>query len=429
MTAAHEQRRLAALHEYGVLDTPAGDELEAVVRVAAVVAGVPFATLNLIDENRQCQLTTTGFEGSDTARSDSMCAVGFQRGDVTYLPDASLDAAYAFNPWVTGLLGSVRFYLSAPLVTPQGYALGSLCVFSTERHELSDEQIARLGDLALVIVALFERRRQARVNGELATEVREQHERLERAHADLGRAHAERAATIAELRRSNHELEQFAGVVSHDLAAPLTVVNGYLELLEEQLGGDDEQAERWIGSAIRAIGRMHRLITSLLSYARAGQAPLRAEAARLGELTEQALNDLRDSADDAAVEVAPDLPVVEADPILIRQLLQNLLGNSFKYRRGDRRCRVEVSAERDGDQWRIAVADNGTGIPRAQRDRVFEMFAQVDPAAGKGYGVGLSTCQRIVDRHGGRIFATETPGGGTTVVFTLPDAARVTAAS
>ncbi|WP_127503602.1 sensor histidine kinase [Actinoplanes solisilvae] len=429
MTAAHEQRRLAALHEYDVLDTPAGDELEAVVRVAATVAGVPFATLNLIDENRQCQLTTTGFEGGDTARSDSMCAVGFQRGDVTYLPDASLDAAYAFNPWVTGLLGSVRFYLSAPLVTPQGYALGSLCLFHTERHELTAEQIDRLGDLATVIVALFERRRQARANGELATEVREQHEQLERAHADLGRAHAERATTIAELRRSNHELEQFAGVVSHDLAAPLTVVNGYLELLEEQLGRDDEQAERWIGSAIRAIGRMHRLITSLLSYARAGQAPLRAEPARLGELTEQALNDLRGSIDGATVDVAPGLPVVEADPTLIRQLLQNLLGNSFKYRRGDRPCRVEVSAERDGDQWRIAVADNGTGIPRAQRDRVFEMFAQVDPAAGKGYGVGLSTCQRIVDRHGGRIYATETPGGGTTVVFTLPDAERVAAAS
>jgi signal transduction histidine kinase len=420
VTAAHEQRRLAALHEYELLDTPAGDELEAVVRVAALVAGVPFGTLNLIDENRQCQLTTTGFEGADSARTDSMCAVRFETGQVTYLPDASLDLAYTFNPWVTGLLGHVRFYFSAPLVTPQGYALGSLCVFDEKRHELSDEQIDRLRDLAQVLLALFECRRQSRVNAELATEVREQHDELERAHADLGRAHAERAATIAELRRSNHELEQFAGVVSHDLAAPLTVVNGYLELLEENIRGSDEQSERWIGSAVRAVGRMHRLITSLLSYARAGHAPLRAEPARLGDLVDQALNDLRGHLNGATVVVQPDLPVIEADPTLIRQLMQNLLGNALKYRRADRPCHVEVGASRDGGQWRVTVADNGVGIPKAQRERVFEMFAQVDPSAGKGYGVGLSTCERIVDRHGGRILAVETPGGGATVVFTLP---------
>ncbi|MBM2623040.1 GAF domain-containing sensor histidine kinase [Actinoplanes sp. LDG1-06] len=394
-----------------------------------MVAGVPNATLNLIDENRQCQLTTHGFEGSDTARSDSMCAVRFTSGEVTYLPDASLDLAFAFNPWVTGLLGRVRFYFSAPLVTPQGYALGSLCVFHTERHELTDEQIDRLKDLAQVILALFERRRQARANAELAAEVREQHEQLEVAHADLGRAHAERAATIVELRRSNSELEQFAGVVSHDLAAPLTVVNGYLELIEERIARNDPESARWIAASTRAVGRMQRLITSLLTYARAGHAPCRPEPTKLGDLVDQALNDLRGSRDGATVEVPPDLPVIEADPTLIRQLLQNLLGNALKYRRPDRPCHIEVSARPDGEQWRIAVADNGLGIPKAQRERVFEMFTQVDPASGQGHGVGLSTCQRIVDRHGGRIVAAETPGGGTTVVFTLPMRTRAAAPS
>ena len=160
---ADEQRRLAALHEYGLLDAPAGDELEAVVRVAALVAGVPTATLNLIDENRQCQLTTTGFEGADSPRSESMCAVRFASGRITYLPDARLDPDFAANPWVTGRRAGVRFYASVPLVTPQGYALGSLCVFDDRPGQLSAEQIARLQDLAAVILALFERRRQVRV--------------------------------------------------------------------------------------------------------------------------------------------------------------------------------------------------------------------------------------------------------------------------
>ncbi|WP_433293287.1 sensor histidine kinase [Actinoplanes sp. CA-030573] len=394
----HERERLAALHEYRLLDAPAGDELEAVVRVAAMIAGVPTATLNLIDENRQCQLTTTGFEGGDSDRADSMCAVHFEKGEFIYRRDARLDPGYALNPWVTGVYANVRFYASAPLVTPQGHALGSLCVFDDEPHELSAAQIDRLKDCARVILALFERRRQARVNGELAGEL---------------------AATIAELRRSNTELEQFAGVVSHDLAAPLTVVRGYLELLAD-VGLDDPEAADWIAAARRAVGRMSGLISSLLSYAQAGNAPCRIEPARLGDVAELALTDLRSALDDAVVEVDPALPELDCDPTLMRQLLQNLVGNSLRYRRRDRVCRIGIAARRVDGEWAVSVADNGIGIPPEQRQRVFDMFAQVDPTARQGHGVGLSTCQRIVDRHGGRITAGETPGGGTTITFTVP---------
>ncbi|MET0416464.1 MAG: HAMP domain-containing sensor histidine kinase [Actinoplanes sp.] len=420
-TTLHEQARLAALHEYRLLDAPAGDELEAVVRVAATVAGVPFATLNLIDENRQCQLTSTGFVGGATSRTDSMCAVHFERGELVHCVDASQDPVFATNPWVTGVLGSVRFYASVPLVTPQGYALGSLCVFGHEPQELTAEQADRLRDLSRIILALFERRRQARVNGELAAEVREQHDELRQAHAD-------RAATIAELRRSNAELAQFAAVVSHDLAAPLSVVNGYLEVLDDHVGAGDAQSAKWINAAGRAVGRMQRLITSLLSYAQAGNAPCRFEPAGTGDLIEQALTDLRPSIGDATIVVPAGLPVLNCDPTLIRQLLQNLVGNALKYRHPDRPCRIEISAARAGAEWRFAVADNGPGIPADQRARVFEMFTQVNPATGLGHGVGLSTCLRIVERHGGRIKAGETPGGGTTVTFTLPAATHAATA-
>lgn len=401
----HERARLAALHEYRLLDAPAGDELEAVVRVAAVVAGVPFATLNLIDENRQCQLTTTGFEGGDSTREASMCAVHFEKGDFVYRPDARLDPTYVNNPWVTGELGAVRLYGSAPLITPQGYALGSLCVFDTEPGVLSGDQVDRLKDLAEVILALFERRRQARANAELAAELRDRHDELNQA--------------IEELRRSNTELEAFAAVVSHDLASPLSVVKGYLELLADW-ARSDQQSTNWIGASARAVNRMSGLITSLLSYARAGNAPCRIEAAPIGELAEQAINDLRANVDGATIVVPGDLPVLDCDPTLIRQLLQNLIGNALKYRHPGRPCRIELGAELLGNEWAVSVTDNGLGIPAEQRRKVFEMFAQIDPANGLGHGVGLSTCQRIVDRHGGRIAATDTPGGGTTITFTLP---------
>ncbi|WP_433795144.1 sensor histidine kinase [Actinoplanes sp. CA-252034] len=529
-----ERLRLAALHEYRLLDAPAGDELEAVVRVAATVARVPHATLNLIDENRQCQLTTVGFDGADSDRADSMCAVRFESGHFTYLPDARLDPDYRNNPWVTGVLSDVRFYASFPLVTPEGHALGSLCVFDTEPGELDDVQIERLKDLAQIILALFERRRQARINAELAAlaeerqrwtdtlletidvavvaadqngqvtlfnrAAREWHglddavgryelfetdgrtplppERtpLRRALREgtvkdvemiikrpgreplqvsvsgrsligpggvaqgavvamndvtsaraqqrvIEEARRELAAANADLRRSNADLSNFAGAVSHDLVAPLTSVGGYLELIGDEVDGRPAQ---WAESASRAVTRMRDLIRSLLGYAQAGSAPVRRVTADLAELFEQVRVDLRPAAEaaGATVEAGGPLPCVDGDPVLIRQLLQNLIGNAVKYRDPSRACRVTVTAEHGPAGWTVAVADNGLGIPPEQRHRVFEMFTRLGIGAAGGHGIGLSTCWRIVERHGGDIRVDESPGGGTTVLFTLPERDR-----
>ncbi|WP_436520906.1 PAS domain-containing protein [Actinoplanes sp. HUAS TT8] len=163
-----EQERLAALHEYRLRDTPPESELRAVLRVAATIAGVPSASLNLIDERWQYQLIRIGGAPVDCARSDSMCGVQFECGGFVHVPDTRLDPLYQHNPWVTGALGRLRFYASAPLITPRGHALGTLCVFDDEPHELGDRQRAQLTDLAGIVIAFFERRRQAWRNAELA---------------------------------------------------------------------------------------------------------------------------------------------------------------------------------------------------------------------------------------------------------------------
>ena len=163
-----EQERLAALHEYRLVDTPADAELRAVLRIAVTVTGVPSASLNLIDERRQLQLITLNTAPRDCDRNDSMCAVCFENGTVTHVPDARRDPRFRNNPWVTGDLGTIRCYAAAPLVTPAGHALGTLCVFDEEPHELTGPQLEILGDLAGIVVAFFERRRQARLTADLA---------------------------------------------------------------------------------------------------------------------------------------------------------------------------------------------------------------------------------------------------------------------
>lgn len=119
-----------------------------------------------------------------------------------------------------------------------------------------------------------------------------------------------------------------------------------------------------------------------------------------------------------------NLPVLYGDPAQLHQLLQNLISNSVKYRRADRPCDIAVGAERGPDGWTLRVADNGRGTAAQQRERAFAMYARLDPDQDTGHGIGLATCQRIVERHGGQIWAEETADGGLTVCCFLPQRAE-----
>ena len=233
---APEAARLAALHEYGLLDAPADDELSAVVRAAALVAGVPHATLNLIDENRMCQLTTVGLEGGDSARADSLCALHFEDGEVVHLPDASRDPRYARNPWVDGRLGNVRLYASAPLVSPSGHALGSLCVFDSVAGRFTEQQLSTLRDLAGVLVALFERRRQARRAVE------------ERRQAFEQREQAAEARELAMLTMNESEARwELSEVVAETIEVGLVVVDA-----DGQVSSLNRAMRQWQGTPTSA---------------------------------------------------------------------------------------------------------------------------------------------------------------------------------
>jgi signal transduction histidine kinase len=133
------------------------------------------------------------------------------------------------------------------------------------------------------------------------------------------------------------------------------------------------------------------------------------------------LEDLNGASGDAVVDVG-DLPTVVGDPVQLRALLQNLVSNALKFSGRSPGSRVGVSAGRVGETWRVEVTDNGPGVPEEQRERVFEPFARIDKTI-PGTGVGLATCRRIVEAHGGRIGLSGAPEGGTVAWFELPDGA------
>jgi signal transduction histidine kinase len=245
--------------------------------------------------------------------------------------------------------------------------------------------------------------------------------------ASLTDVTAERAAR-AELERSNAELEAFAGIAAHDLRSPLTVVDGYLEVLgDDAAERGDARAVGWAATARRSAGRMASLLQALLAYATAG-APdqARRQEVPLRPLLEAVLADLAVPAD-AVVELPQTASVLVGDAVQLHQLLTNLVGNALKFTRPGEPAVVTCALHELPGAWELVVADHGPGVPPEQRTAVFRAFERgahrsSGSAAGAvtGHGLGLATAQRIVARHGGRIALDETPGGGLTVRVRLP---------
>jgi signal transduction histidine kinase len=225
-----------------------------------------------------------------------------------------------------------------------------------------------------------------------------------------------------DLQRSNAELEQFAYVASHDLQEPLRKIAGFCGMLQRRYGGQlDERADQYIDFAVDGATRMQRLINDLLAFSRVGRTTEGFGEVPLDTALAHALTNLGTLREETGATVTSDeLPVVVGDASLLTALLQNLIGNALKFR-GAEPPRIHVSCTADGDNWSIAVADNGIGIEPAYAERVFVIFQRLHAKdAYEGTGIGLSMCKKIVEFHGGRIAVEPSEGPGTTVRFTLP---------
>ncbi|HWO18231.1 MAG TPA: ATP-binding protein [Kofleriaceae bacterium] len=224
-----------------------------------------------------------------------------------------------------------------------------------------------------------------------------------------------------QLAASNAELEQFAYIASHDLQEPLRMVASYTELLRKRYHGQlDERADKYINYAVEGARRMQRLINDLLEYSRVGQKKMPYEpvdAARAVELARLNLK-LLIAEKHAEIRVG-ELPIVLSNLGQLTQLFQNLIGNAIKFTEG-RTPTIEITASRDSGAWRFCVADNGIGIEEQYLERVFGLFQRLhDRDRYEGSGMGLAISKRIVERHGGRMWITSTPGTGSQFFFTL----------
>jgi PAS domain S-box-containing protein len=225
-----------------------------------------------------------------------------------------------------------------------------------------------------------------------------------------------------ELARSNRDLEQFAYVASHDLQEPLRMVTSYVQLLARRyIGKLDSDADDFIRFAVDGAIRMWKLINDLLTYSRVGTRGKELEPTDCEMVLNQSLSNLKVAIEDNGAVVTHDpLPTVTGDNPELVELFQNLIGNAIKFR-GDEPPRVHVSASRNGNEWTFSVRDNGIGIAPEYAERIFVIFQRLHSREEyPGTGIGLAISQKIVERHGGRIWMESEPEKGTTFYFTLP---------
>jgi len=225
-----------------------------------------------------------------------------------------------------------------------------------------------------------------------------------------------------ELTRSNAELEQFSYVASHDLQAPLSTIAGYAQLLEKRCHNQlDAQGNKFIRNIVNSCGRMQALIDDLLEYSRVGRSEKPFDVIDCNLVFEDACANLQLAIRQYQASVTRgDLPRVRGDSFQLLQLFQNLIGNAIKYRSSETPM-VHVGASRQGDNWVFSVQDNGIGIAEQYHPRIFQLFQRLHSQQQySGTGIGLAICQRIVDRHGGRLWVESEPNRGSTFYFSIP---------
>lgn len=405
-----DKERLDALYEYGILDTPEDPAFNDLARIAATLCSAPLAMVNLVDHERQFMKAAYGFARRDVPRELSFCAHAIvDPSRVLAIPDLAADARFDSHPIVADA-PHLRFYAAAPIVTDDGFAIGTVCVMDVApRPDLTADDAEALRAVARQAMALIELRRDRAM-------VRKANLRLEETNARLEDVSRRKTEIISD--------------VSHEFRTPLTTILGYAELIRDE-DLDPGETREFADDIVRDVQRLTRMMENVLDLERleARATAFRPVSVELPSLLEDEVArwEVDEAAADHAVSLSVKigLPCVLADADRVAQVVRNFLANAVKYSPDGGAIDVRAEPTADGRFVRVSVTDHGIGISTEGQARIFERFARTQEAIARGIrgtGLGLAICRQIVELHGGTIGVESLAGCGSTFWFTLPAA-------
>jgi signal transduction histidine kinase len=390
----NELERLQALEAYQILDTLPEREFDSITEIASYICQTPISLVSLIDKDRQWFKSHRGLDATETPRDHAFCAHAINHPEAPFIvEDSSKDERFADNPMVTGD-PNVRFYVGAPLVTSESLAIGTLCVIDHEPRKLNEAQLTALRSLADQVIAQLEFRKKV-----------QELEQLKMA-----------------LLEKNHETERFAHLISHDLKSPLRSMVTLSEMIfEESKGKLNESAEMGLVHLKSKAEHAYKLVQGILNHSISGVEAIQPERVDLETFIDELIRFCSPPSD---IHVIADVQISEAhlDPTLLHQILQNLISNAIKYNDKSEGL-IYVRVYRDQGQIIIEVQDNGPGIPKEQKDKIFVMFQTLhrqDRFGVKGTGIGLNTVKKLTEVLKGTVEVVEEVDEGATFRIRLP---------
>lgn len=397
----NEAKRLDALRSYAVLDTLPEKHFDDITELASMICDMPIVLISLVDKDRQWFKSKVGLNADETPRDVAFCAHAIlDHNNTLIVEDALQDARFADNPLVTAG-PTARFYAGAPLVTPEGFALGTLCLIDHKPRTLTPLQLRALTILSHKVMTELELRRSINM---------------------LDKNYGKMTGLMENLADSNKELEIFTQVASHDLQEPLRSIVGLSDLLDDEHGDAmPAEARNYVQMIKSSSQRMIFMVRDMLEYARmdaiAPQLPTKFSAqeeldtvlAQLGDIINQK----------RAVITASALPELSGNNLQFARILQNLVGNAIKYQAPHSQPLVHISCKDIGTHWQFEVQDNGIGIKPEYLEKIFQPFTRLHSShVYEGTGLGLAICRKIVEHHQGIMHCVSLPDLGSKFTFT-----------
>ncbi|MFN2260755.1 MAG: ATP-binding protein [Psychroflexus sp.] len=390
----NEQERLEALERYHILDTLPEEDYDNITELASSICGTKISLITLVDNNRQFFKSKKGIDITETPRDIAFCAHAIHNPEkMMIVNDASVDERFKDNPFVKEN-PRIGFYAGMPLVTQDGFALGTLCVLDTKPKVLKLDQINSLKRLTKLVMRLLELRQKT---------------------DDL--SESQKIISTYQV-----QTEQLIFTIAHDLKSPVSSIYSFLSLLKmEQFSNLNKESRQYIEYAFQSSEQMTSLINEMLTFAKIGSKKQTKEIVNSEVIIEDIVKLNLPEIQKENIEITyHDLNDIKTQKTLFSIVLRNLINNAIKYKSEERLLQIEISMEDRNSKWVIHVKDNGNGVKKDELHKIFVPFFKEKIHSDNGIGLGLAVCKKIVLNLGGDIWVNSEFGKGSTFSFSIP---------
>ena len=391
---SNESERLRNIREYNILDSLPEEEYDDITQLASMICKTPISLISIVDEKRQWFKSHHGLAVSESPRELAFCAHAITDiNNILIVEDSRIDIRFHDNPFVTGE-PHVIFYAGIPLISPEGYAWGTLCVADNKPKQIDNDQLIALKALSRQVVKLLELRRTKAF--------------LEKRHQAL------------ELKKI--ELTQFAQVAAHDLKSPLNSIIMMTDLIESKENAiRDPEVKVYLERIQSSARRLSGLITGILDHGKSELLLTEKKTPIDFSMLIQDIIKLLDPNKNCKFNYSAIIPNIVTNKFALEQIFINLIANAIKYNDKEE-IEIEVGCSEKNESYNFYIKDNGRGINPESVDKIFELFiveANKDRFGNKGNGIGLATVKKLIEGLGGKISVQTELGLSTTFMFSL----------